>query len=84
MQARSTRIHLAFVLLTTMAVALSACGQTPGCRALTGAGVGAAGGAVIGALTGGPLTGAAIGAVAGGATGALTSPNAVNGPSPCY
>ncbi len=63
---------------------LSACGQTTGCRALTGAGVGAAGGAVIGALTGSALTGAAIGAVAGGATGALTSPHVVNGPSPCY
>jgi osmotically inducible lipoprotein OsmB len=74
-------------LLTTLMLAsltLSACGQTPGCRAVTGAGVGAAGGAVIGALTGSALTGAAIGAVAGGATGALTSPSVVNGPSPCY
>jgi len=58
------------LLLASIAVtciALSGCGQTPGCRAVTGAGVGAAGGAVIGALT-----------------GALTSPNVVNGPSPCY
>lgn len=70
--------------IVVVGIALSSCGQTRGCRALTGAGVGAAGGAVIGALTGSALTGAAIGAVAGGATGALTSPNVVNGPSPCY
>ncbi len=78
------RAHILPVLLLLTSLALSACGQTPGCRALTGAGVGAAGGAVIGALTGGPLTGALIGGVAGGATGALTSPNVINGPSPCY
>ena len=66
-------------------LALSACGQTPGCRAVTGAGLGAAGGAVLGAIGGNPLLGAAAGAVAGGATGALTSPNQVNaGPAPCY
>lgn len=70
--------------LVVASLMLSACGQTPGCRALTGAGIGAAGGAIIGALTGGPLTGALIGGVAGGATGALTSPHVINGPSPCY
>jgi osmotically inducible lipoprotein OsmB len=78
------RSSLMLASIAVTCIALSGCGQTMGCRALTGAGVGAAGGAVIGALTGGPLTGAAIGAVAGGATGALTSPNVVNGPSPCY
>jgi osmotically inducible lipoprotein OsmB len=65
-------------------MALSGCGQTPGCRALTGAGVGAAGGAVVGAIGGNPLLGAGAGALAGGAAGALTSPNQVNGPSPCH
>jgi len=60
--AHGIRSHLAFALLISATLALSACGQTPGCRALTGAGVGAA----------------------GGATGALTSPNVINGPSPCY
>lgn len=66
-------------------LALSACGQTPGCRAVTGAGLGAAGGAVLGAIGGNPLLGAAAGAVAGGATGALTSPSQINaGPAPCY
>ena len=76
------RALIAMLILASLT--LSACGETPGCRALTGAGVGAAGGAVIGALTGSALTGAAIGAVAGGATGALTSPGVVNGPSPCH
>ena len=66
-------------------LALSACGTTPGCRAVTGAGLGAAGGAVLGAIGGNPLLGAAAGAVAGGAVGGLTSPNQVNaGPAPCY
>jgi osmotically inducible lipoprotein OsmB len=78
------RSSLLLASIAVTCIALSGCGQTPGCRAVTGAGVGAAGGAIIGALTGAPLTGAAIGAVAGGATGALTSPNVVNGPSPCY
>lgn len=58
---------------------LAACGQTQGDRALSGAGLGAAGGAAVGALTGGSvLGGAAIGGVAGGATGALTSPGTVD------
>jgi osmotically inducible lipoprotein OsmB len=78
------RTYFLCALLAIGTLTLSACGETPGCRAATGAGVGAAGGAVIGALTGAPLTGAVIGGLAGGATGALTSPNVVNGPSPCY
>lgn len=76
-----TPTMLAF--LTTVALSLSACGETPGCRALTGAGVGAASGVVIGAVVGAPLAGAAIGAVAGGVTGAVSSPEVINGPSPC-
>jgi osmotically inducible lipoprotein OsmB len=72
-------------IVTVSLLALSACGTTPGCRAVTGAGLGAAGGAVLGAIGGNPLLGAAAGAVAGGAVGGLTSPNQVNaGPAPCY
>jgi len=41
-------------------------------RALSGGALGAAGGAVIGALTGGVVTGAVIGAAGGAALGALT------------
>jgi osmotically inducible lipoprotein OsmB len=71
-------------MFVTSLFVLSACGQTPGCRAVTGAGLGAAGGVVLGAIGGNPLLGAAAGAVAGGAAGALTNPQQVNGPSPCY
>ena len=42
-------------------------------RMLTGGALGAAGGAVIGALTGGVVLGTALGAAAGTAIGALTS-----------
>ncbi len=58
---------------------LSACGESRGDRALSGAGLGAAGGAAVGALTGGSvLTGAAIGGLGGAAVGALTTPSDVN------
>jgi osmotically inducible lipoprotein OsmB len=65
-------------------LSLSACGNSPGCRAATGAGIGAAGGAAVGLLTGAPVTGALLGAAGGAAVGGLTSPNQVNGgPAPC-
>jgi hypothetical protein len=65
-------------------LSLSACGNSPGCRAATGAGIGAAGGAVVGALTGAPIAGALIGGAGGAAVGAATSPSQVNaGPAPC-
>lgn len=53
---------------------LSACqnmGADTGGRTIGGAAIGAAGGAVIGALTGNWGKGAAIGALAGGASGVL-------------
>jgi hypothetical protein len=57
------------------ALILSACGTTPGERALTGGGIGALGGAAIGGLAGGSAgTGAIIGGVGGAAVGALTAP----------
>jgi osmotically inducible lipoprotein OsmB len=78
------RSRFLFPVMALGLLALSACGQSPGCRAITGAGIGAAGGAVLGALGGNPLLGAAAGAVAGGAVGGLTSPNQINaGPAPC-
>ena len=68
------------VLLTVGApLLLAGCGITQGDRALSGAGLGAATGAVVGAVT--PLTpvgGALLGAAVGGATGALTTPSDVN------
>lgn len=62
------------VLVSAAALALAACGSTREDRGLSGAGMGAAGGAAIGAFfgPGGALVGAAIGAGAGGAGGALT------------
>ncbi len=60
-------------------MALSACGQTKGERALSGGAIGAGTGAVGGALLGGdPVTGAIIGGAAGAATGALTDPDTIN------
>jgi osmotically inducible lipoprotein OsmB len=60
-------------------VALSACGTTPGERALSGGGIGAATGAAAGAILGGPVLGAALlGGAVGAGAGALTSPSQVD------
>jgi len=67
-----------FAAATAALLALSACGTDPGDRALSGAGIGAATGAVGGALVGNPLAGAAIGAAVGGVAGAVTSPSQVD------
>jgi osmotically inducible lipoprotein OsmB len=65
-----TIVVLAAILLTA-----TACGDTWGQRAVTGGGIGAGSGAVIGALTGmGPLTGAVIGGAVGAGAGAATTP----------
>lgn len=57
---------------------LSACGHSPGERALSGGAIGAGAGAIGGALLGNPAAGAAIGGAAGAATGALTDEDEVN------
>jgi Putative peptidoglycan binding domain len=58
---------------------LAACGDTTEDRALSGAGIGAAGGAIIGAVTGiGPVGGALIGGAVGATAGAVTDPSQVN------
>lgn len=76
MEAVMTKRILAASLILA---ALTACGYSRGERALSGAGIGAAGGAAIGAITGGdPLTGAVIGGAAGAATGAFTDPDDLN------
>lgn len=52
---------------------LSACGESRGDRALSGAGIGAGVGAVGSAVTGGnPVTGAVVGGAVGAAAGAVT------------
>lgn len=66
------------MLLLVATTALGACttdryGNQQASRGLKGAGIGAAGGAVVGALTGGDvLAGAAIGAAAGAVLGIVT------------
>jgi osmotically inducible lipoprotein OsmB len=62
-------------LIVVATFALAACGSTPGERGLTGAGIGAATGAVVGLASGGlsVLAGALIGTAAGGTIGAVTT-----------
>ena len=61
------------------ALALTACGSTPEERGISGAGIGAAGGAILGAVTGlGVVEGAVIGAAAGGLTGVLTDEETID------
>ena len=60
-------------LVAGLAFLLAACGNTPEDRGITGAGLGAAGGAILGAVTGlTVLEGALIGTGVGGITGLLT------------
>ena len=60
-------------------MALSACGETKGERALSGGAIGAGAGAVGGAVLGGdPVTGAIIGGAVGAGTGALTRPDQID------
>jgi osmotically inducible lipoprotein OsmB len=69
------------ILATTLSVsllALGACGNTTGDRALSGAGIGAGVGLVGGALVGAPVEGALIGGAVGAGAGALTDPRQVN------
>ena len=61
-----------------LAMSLSACGTTPGDRALSGGLLGAGAGGAIGSLSGNAGTGALIGGVAGAAAGALTDPCTLN------
>ncbi len=67
-------------------LALSACGNTWGDRALTGGAIGAASGAAMGAVLPGigPAVGAAIGGGVGVATGALTTKDQIDIGDPIY
>ncbi len=60
--------------VAALLLALSACGDTPGQRAVTGGAIGAAGGAAVGAAAGNPLAGAVVGGLGGAAVGAATTP----------
>jgi osmotically inducible lipoprotein OsmB len=77
------RGYLVTTVLIVGSLTLAACGESPGCRALTGGAMGAAGGAALGAIGGNPALGAVAGGATGAAVGGLTSPDAVSaGPSP--
>jgi hypothetical protein len=60
--------------VAVLLLGLSACGDTPGQRAVTGGAIGAAGGAAVGAAAGNPLAGAVVGGLGGAAIGAATTP----------
>ena len=67
-------------MMKRVAIVVLAVGMLAGCsgmnrqqqRALSGGAIGAAGGAIIGAMTGGVVTGALLGGAGGAAVGALT------------
>jgi osmotically inducible lipoprotein OsmB len=64
------------VIVLPLALALSACGDTWGERALTGGGIGAGTGLAVGALAGWPLVAPVlVGAAVGAGIGAVTTPN---------
>ena len=71
------RITLAAVLSLSL-VALGACGDTTGDRAISGGGIGAGAGAVGGLIVGHPLEGALIGGAVDAGTGALTNKDQIN------
>jgi hypothetical protein len=53
---------------------LTACGNNPTDRALTGGAIGAGTGAVVGSTMGAPIAGAVVGGLGGAAIGAATTP----------
>ena len=64
-----------YLVLAAILLGTTACGETWGERAVTGGGIGAGSGAIIGALTPiGILPGALIGTAVGAGAGAATTP----------
>ena len=67
------KIAVSMVILATL-MSVSACGNQPGERALSGGGIGAGVGALGTAVVGGnPVAGALVGGAVGAAAGGLTS-----------
>lgn len=75
MFAKSSLKHLSLSAVLFAGLALTACGTTPGERALSGGLLGAGTGAAIGSLSGSAGTGAIIGGLGGAAIGAITTPS---------
>ncbi len=71
------------VIITILA--LTACGNTQGERALSGAGIGAGVGAVGGAIAGAnPVVGAVVGGAAGAAVGAVVDKSKIDLGKPAW
>ena len=68
------RSIFALPVLAVAALTISACGDNPTDRALTGGAIGAGSGAVVGATVGNPIAGAVVGGAAGAVVGAATTP----------
>jgi len=64
-----------YTVLIGMLLGITACGDTWGQRAVTGGGIGAGSGALLGVAAGfNPLLGAVVGGAAGAGIGAATTP----------
>jgi hypothetical protein len=72
------------MVLAIPLLGLTACGETTGDRALSGAGIGAGVGLLGGALAGAPLAGALVGGALGAGAGVLTSPGQVDFGRPAW
>lgn len=73
------------ILIMTTIGFLSACGDQPGERALSGGAIGAGAGAVGGAILGAdPITGAVVGGAVGAAAGGLTKKKDINLGKPAW
>jgi len=74
---KNNKLPLVAMVLTV--ISLSACGNSTGERALSGAGIGAGTGAVGAAVLGAnPWAGALVGGAVGAGTGALTTKRQIN------
>jgi osmotically inducible lipoprotein OsmB len=65
-------------IVLVAAVALGACGNTTGDRAMSGGAIGAGAGALGGLVFGAPIEGALIGGAVGAGAGALTKEDQIN------
>lgn len=68
------RKTVAATALSAVALAVTACGERPTDRALTGGAIGAGTGAVVGSTVGHPIGGAVVGGATGAVIGAATAP----------